>query len=197
MTKIIGITGGIASGKSTVVEEIRRSGYSVIDADAVVHLLQAKGGKLYQALLDWLGEDILRSDGQLDRVKLSQFIFSSPENQTKSAQLQNKVIRQALAQERDQLAATEKIFFMDIPLLIELDYQDWFSEIWLVYLDEDKQLQRLMERNGYSQEQAVQRIAAQMPLIEKKGYADVVLDNNGSVEELQQQVQIALQALHE
>ena len=197
MTKIIGITGGIASGKSTVVEEIRRSGYSVIDADAVVHRLQAKGGKLYQALLDWLGEDILRSDGQLDRAKLSQFIFSSTENQTKSAQLQNKVIRQALAQERDQLAATEKIFFMDIPLLIELDYQDWFSEIWLVYLDEDKQLQRLMERNGYSQEQAVQRIAAQMPLIEKKGYADVVLDNNGSVEELQQQVQIALQALHE
>ena len=195
MTKIIGITGGIASGKSTVVEEIRQAGYQVIDADAVVHDLQAKGGKLYQALLDWLGPEILTADGQLDRSKLSQLIFSSPEHQVKSAQLQNDIIRQALAKERDRLAQSEDIFFMDIPLLVELDYLDWFDAIWLVYVDEDKQVQRLMERNGYNQAQAQQRIAAQMPLLEKKKYATLILDNNGSLEDLQQQVRQALKNL--
>lgn len=195
MTKIIGITGGIASGKSTVVEEIRQAGYQVIDADAVVHDLQAKGGQLYQALLDWLGPEILTADGQLNRPKLSQLIFSSPEHQVKSAQLQNDIIRQALAQERDRLAQSEDIFFMDIPLLVELDYLDWFDAIWLVCVNEDKQVQRLMERNGYNQVQAQQRIAAQMPLLEKKKYATLVLDNNGSLEDLQQQVRQALKNL--
>lgn len=195
MTKIIGITGGIASGKSTVVEEIRQAGYQVIDADAVVHDLQTKGGQLYQALLDWLGPEILRVDGQLNRPKLSQLIFSSPEHQVKSAQLQNDIIRQVLAKERDRLAQSEDIFFMDIPLLVELDYLDWFDAIWLVYVDEDKQVQRLMGRNGYNQAQAQQRIAAQMPLLEKKKYATLVLDNNGSLEDLQQQVRQALKNL--
>ena len=195
MTKIIGITGGIASGKSTVVEEIRQAGYQVIDADAVVHDLQTKGGQLYQALLDWLGPEILRVDGQLNRPKLSQLIFSSPEHQVKSAQLQNDIIRQVLAKERDRLAQSEDIFFMDIPLLVELDYLDWFDAIWLVYVDEDKQVQRLMGRNGYNQAQAHQRIAAQMPLLEKKKYATLVLDNNGSLEDLQQQVRQALKNL--
>ena len=195
MTKIIGITGGIASGKSTVVEEIRQAGYQVIDADAVVHDLQAKGGQLYQALLDWLGPEILTADGQLDRSKLSQLIFSSPEQQARSAQLQNDIIRQTLAKERDRLAQSEDLFFMDIPLLVELDYLDWFDAIWLVYVDEDKQVQRLMERNGYNQAQAQQRIAAQMPLLEKKKYATLILDNNGSLEDLQQQVRQALKNL--
>ena len=195
MTKIIGITGGIASGKSTVVEEIRQAGYQVVDADAVVHGLQAKGGQLHQALLDWLGPEILTADGQLNRPKLSQLIFSSPEHQVKSAQLQNDIIRQALAKERDRLAQSEDIFFMDIPLLVELDYLDWFDAIWLVYVDEDKQVQRLMERNGYNQAQAQQRIAAQMPLLEKKKYATLILDNNGSLTDLQQQVRQALKNL--
>lgn len=195
MTKIIGITGGIASGKSTVVEEIRRAGYQVIDADEIVHDLQSKGGKLYQALLGWLGPDILTAEGQLDRPKLSQLIFSSPENQAKSASLQNHIIRQALAQERDRLSEGQDILFMDIPLLVELDYLDWFDQIWLVYVDEHQQLQRLMERNGYSQVQAKQRIATQMPLSDKKQYADLLLDNNGSPEDLKKQVQLALKNL--
>lgn len=195
MTKIIGITGGIASGKSTVVEEIRRAGYQVIDADEIVHGLQSKGGKLYQALLGWLGPDILTAESQLDRPKLSQLIFSSPENQAKSASLQNHIIRQALAQARDSLLERADVIFMDIPLLVELDYLDWFDQIWLVYVDEHQQLQRLMERNGYSQVQAKQRIATQMPLSDKKQYADLLLDNNGSPEDLKKQVQLALKNL--
>lgn len=195
MTRVIGITGGIASGKSTVVEQIRQAGYQVIDADAVVHTLQAKGGKLYQALVEWLGKDILTADGQLDRPKLSQLIFSSPKNRTKSAELQDAIIRQALLEEKDRLAEREEILFMDIPLLIELDYLDWFDQIWLVYVDEGIQISRLMQRNGYNLEQARARIAAQMPLIEKKKYADLLLDNRGTLEELKTQVSSALKSL--
>lgn len=195
MTKIIGITGGIASGKSTVSSYLRELGQIVIDADEVVHDLQKKGGALYQVLVGWLGTEILQADGELNRPKLAQLIFSSKENQEKSAKLQNRIIREELAGRRDALAAKEPIFFMDIPLLLELDYQDWFDEIWLVYVDEDKQLERLMKRNHYSLDEAAKRLAAQMPLQNKKKFAQVIIDNNGSPKETLQQLQLQLKHL--
>lgn len=195
MTKIIGITGGIASGKSTVSSYLRELGQIVIDADEVVHDLQKKGGALYQVLVGWFGTEILQADGELNRPKLAQLIFSSKENQEKSAKLQNRIIREELAGRRDALAAKEPIFFMDIPLLLELDYQDWFDEIWLVYVDEDKQLERLMKRNHYSLDEAAKRLAAQMPLQNKKKFAQVIIDNNGSPKETLQQLQLQLKHL--
>ena len=195
MKKVIGITGGIASGKSTVVEAIRQAGYRVIDADQVVHDLQAKGGKLYQALLAHFGEEILDDEGNLNRPKLSQLIFSIPENLKVSSDLQNQIIREELASRRDELAQTEDVFFMDIPLLIELGYQDWFDSIWLVYVEKERQIQRLMARNQYSRKEAEQRIGAQLSMEEKRAYADVLIDNNGSLADLTGQVQIQLQQL--
>lgn len=195
MSKIIGITGGIASGKSTVVEQIRRAGYQVIDADRVVHDLQKKGGRLYQALILAFGTDIVAADGQLDRAKLAQLIFATEENREKSAKLQNRIIREELARRRDVLAAKEPLFFMDIPLLYELDYQDWFDEIWLIYTDEDKQLERLMKRNNYSSDEALKRITVQMPLKNKKKAAQIIIDNNGSPEETRKQLEVQLKRL--
>lgn len=195
MTKIIGITGGIASGKSTVVAEIRKHGYQVIDADQVVHELQAKGGKLYQALCDWLGSDILQENGELDRKKLGQLIFSSKDMLEKSSRLQNGIIREELARRRDELAKTQKVFFMDIPLLIEHDYMDWFDDIWLVHLDEKTQLDRLVLRNHFSKEEAKKRIASQMSTEAKKPFADKLLDNSGDLSELKAQIAQLLQEL--
>lgn len=195
MTKIIGITGSIASGKSTVVGEIRKHGYKVIDADQIVHNLQEKGGKLYQALLEWLGADILSEDGRLNRFRLGQIIFSSPENLAKSAKLQNQIIRQELMEQRDKLMKTEEIFFMDIPLLIELNYLDWFDQIWLVYVDTEIQKERLILRNKHTSDEADRRISSQMSAKQKKNYADVVIDNSGSLEETIAQVEQALQTL--
>ena len=120
---IIGLTGGIASGKSTVVEIIKDAGYKVIDADQLVHDMQVKGGRLYQALLDWLGDGILLPNGELNRPKLGQLIFSSEEMRYQSAEIQGKIIREELAAKRDCLAKEEDVFFMDIPLLFENDYQ--------------------------------------------------------------------------
>ena len=195
MAKIIGITGGIASGKSTVTNYLRQKGYQVIDADQVVHELQAKGGKLYQALVNWLGSAILNEAGELDRPKLSQLIFSSQENLAKSSQLQNAIIRQELADRRDQLAKTEETFFMDIPLLFEQDYADWFDEVWLVYVNPETQIKRLKARNGYSQEEALQRLASQMKLEDKVPYADFVIKNDGNLEELIEQIDKKLRRL--
>lgn len=188
MTKIIGITGGIASGKSTVVDEVRKHGYQVIDADQVVHELQAKGGKLYQALLDWLGDGILKSDGELDRQKLGQMIFASKEMLAKSSQIQNGIIRQELAHRRDELAKSQEVFFMDIPLLIERDYVDWFDDIWLVFIDEKTQLERLVLRNHLTREEAQKRIASQMSTEAKKTFADKLLDNSGDIATLKKKV---------
>ena len=195
MVRIIGITGGIASGKSIVTEFLRQQGYQVIDADQVVHELQEPGGRLYQALLSAFGSAILREDGRLDRPKLGAMIFGNPQLLEQSSQIQNQIIREELAGRRDMLAETEDIFFMDLPLLFELQYEDWSDQIWLVDVTEETQLSRLMSRNALSQEEAEKRIAAQLSLREKRKKADVLIDNNGSLEETRQQIHDALQKL--
>lgn len=195
MARIIGITGGIASGKSTVTEFLRQQGYQVIDADQVVHELQESGGRLYQALLSAFGPAILREDGRLDRAKLGAMIFGNSEVLAQSSQLQNEIIREELARRRDLLAETEDIFFMDLPLLFELEYDNWFDQIWLVDVTEETQLSRLMARNTLSQEEAEKRIAAQLSLREKRKRANVLIENNGSLEGTRQQIRDALQKL--
>ena len=195
MARIIGITGGIASGKSTVTGSLRQQGYQVIDADQVVHELQEPGERLYQALLSAFGPAILQENGRLDRAKLGAMIFGDPELLAQSSQIQNQIIREELAGRRDLLAETESIFFMDLPLLFELQYEDWFDQIWLVDVTEETQLSRLMTRNSLSQEEAEKRIAAQLSLREKRKRADVLIDNNGTVEETRHQIRDSLRKL--
>ena len=195
MARIIGLTGGIASGKSTVTSYLKEKGYPVIDADRVVHDLQVPDGELYQALVEHFGRDILLDTGDLNRPALAQRIFSSQKEITWSNQVQGDIIRKALARERNRFAKTEDIFFMDIPLLIEQGYLDWFDQVWLVYVTEDTQLERLMERNALTEVQARDRLAAQMPLNEKKALVDLVIDNNSQRDCLYQQIDRALEQI--
>ena len=188
MGKIIGITGGIASGKSTVTNFLRQKGFQVVDADAVVHDLQKPGGRLYQVLVQHFGQEILLENGELNRPLLASLIFSNPEEQEWSKQTQGEIIREELAALRDQLAQTEAIFFMDIPLLFEQGYANWFDETWLVYVDYDIQLERFMKRDQLSEESAKVRLATQWSLEEKKKLASRILDNNGSRDQLVSQV---------
>lgn len=188
MGKIIGITGGIASGKSTVTNFLRQKGFQVVDADAVVHQLQKPGGRLYQLLVHHFGQEIILENGELNRPLLASLIFSNPEEQEWSKQTQGEIIREELAALRDQLAQTEAIFFMDIPLLFEQDYSAWFDETWLVYVDRDVQVERFMKRDQLSKEVAESRLAAQWSLEKKKDLASHVLDNNGSRDQLVAQV---------
>ena len=193
MGKIIGITGGIASGKSTVTNFLRQKGFEVVDADALVHQLQKPGGRLYQILVEHLGEKVLLEDGELNRPLLASFIFSNDEEREWSKQTQGQIIREELGSLRDKFAQTEDIFFMDIPLLFEQDYASWFDETWLVYVSRDTQLDRLMKRDYLTIEDAQARLSSQWPLEEKKRLASHILDNNGSREQLLSQVASLLQ----
>ena len=193
MGKIIGITGGIASGKSTVTNFLRQKGFEVVDADTLVHQLQKPGGRLYQILVEHFGEKILLENGELNRPLLASFIFSNPEEQEWSKETQGELIREELGFVRDKLAQTEDLFFMDIPLLFEQEYASWFDETWLVYVSRDTQLDRLMKRDYLTIEDAQARMASQWPLEEKKRLASHILDNNGSREQLLSQVASLLQ----
>ena len=193
MGKIIGITGGIASGKSTVTNFLRKQGFQVVDADAVVHQLQKPGGRLFEALVQHFGQEIILENGELNRPLLASLIFSNPEEREWSKQIQGEIIREELATLRDQLAQTEEIFFMDIPLLFEQDYASWFDETWLVYVEPDVQMERLMKRDQLSKDLAISRLSAQWSLEEKKGLASQVIDNNGSQDQLLAQVNSLLE----
>ena len=188
MGKIIGITGGIASGKSTVTEFLRQKGFQVVDADAVVHQLQKPGGRLFQILVEHFGEKILLENGELNRHLLASLIFSNPEEQEWSKRTQGEIIREELAALRNQLNQTEALFFMDIPLLFEQNYASWFDETWLVYVNRDVQLDRLMKRDQISKEAAESRLNSQWPLERKISLASHSLDNNGNQEQLITQV---------
>ena len=188
MGKIIGITGGIASGKSTVTEFLRQKGFQVVDADAVVHQLQKPGGQLYQVLVAHFGEKVLLENGELNRPLLASLIFSNPEEQEWSKRTQGEIIREELAALRNQFAQTEALFFMDIPLLFEQNYASWFDETWLVYVNRDVQLERLMKRDQISKEAAESRLNSQWPLERKISLASHSLDNNGNQEQLIAQV---------
>ena len=193
MGKIIGITGGIASGKSTVTNFLRQKGFQVVDADAVVHQLQKPGGRLFKALVQHFGQEIILENGELNRPLLASLIFSNTEEREWSKQIQGEIIREELASLRDKLAQTESIFFMDIPLLFEQDYSSWFNETWLVYVEPDVQMERLMKRDQLSKDLAISRLSAQWPLEEKKGLASQVIDNNGNQDLLLTQVSILLE----
>lgn len=195
MTYIIGITGGIASGKSTVTSYLLQKGYRVIDADQVVHRLQKKGGLLYQVLLKEFGSSILQSDGELNRKELGKRVFEQEEVRKRLSLLQDDIIRKALLEECKQAARDVDILFMDIPLLFELGYDSLVHETWLLVLAPAIQRERLMQRNQLSFEEARQRLAAQMPLAEKMTKTPYHIDNNGDRQATYQQIDLLLQRI--
>ena len=188
MGKIIGITGGISSGKSTVTNILRQRGFQVVDADALVHQLQAPDGRLYNILVEHFGNQVVLKNGQLNRPLLASLIFSNPEEQEWSKETQGQVILEELAALKNQLAQTEAIFFMDIPLLFEQGYESWFDEVWLIYLDRETQIERLMNRDKLSLEAAESRLASQWSLDKKKKLATHIIDNSGSLDQLLSQI---------
>lgn len=195
MKKVIGLTGGIATGKSTVTSFLRSQNFVVFDADELVHDLQKVDGRLYNLILSEFGSAYFDERGQIDRPKLAQEVFSNPEVNQRLGKLQNSIIREELLKARDRLALEQDLFFMDIPLLIEESYQACFDEVWLVSSRAELQLERLMKRNSLTKEAAQARIASQLSLVEKAKYADVIIDNSGSLESLYAQILQQIQKL--
>jgi dephospho-CoA kinase len=183
MSLVIGLTGGIASGKSTVSAMFADMGITVIDADIEARLAVDIGEKAYNDIVSHFGKSILAEDGAINRQKLGSIIFNDEEKRNLLNSIVHPAVRERMAQKRQTAeTANEKAIVMDIPLLFESKLTSLVEKIILVYVDEETQLERLMKRNGYSEAEALSRIASQMPLKHKVELADAVIDNRGSVE---------------
>lgn len=180
--KVIGLTGGIACGKSTVSDALRAQGVSVVDADAIAHELSRPGGAVHHFYVRAFGEEILAADGTLDRAAVARRVFSDPALRDAVNARLHPLIR-AAAEERIAALRSEgtAAAVLDVPLLFEAGWERLADEIWVVSVAPDVQLARLMARNPeMSETEARARISAQMPLAEKCARADVVIDNSGT-----------------
>lgn len=186
--KIIGLTGGIACGKSTAAAILRELGAAHIDADAITHELQQPGGALYEGFVRHFGPRVLQADGSLDRPAIGQLVFADTADPAERRWLDaftHPVILRAVKDRLERARASRPpAVLLDVPLLFEAGWDRLADETWLIALPHEIQVQRLMARNGYSREEAEARIAAQMPLAEKRRRATVVIDNSGTEEDL-------------
>lgn len=189
MGKIIGLTGGIASGKSTVTQLLRELGAEIYDADEVAKLIVEPGKPAWHELVKEFGENILNSDQTINRAKLGQIVFTSSKARTKLNEITHprigEMFREAIAEFKGKKSHSP-VLILDIPLLIETKMDNLVDEIWLVYVQPETQVKRLMKRNSLNREEALARLAAQMPIDEKKQHADVIIDNQGPIEETRQ-----------
>ena len=183
--KIIGLTGGIACGKSTVSKALRALGACIIDADAVAHELSQPNQALFNAYVQRFGMVIVTPGGTLDRAAIARLIFTDPTMRAEVEQISHPLIRRAV-EERLRMAEKEqkRAAVLDVPLLFEAGWDALADEVWVVALPPEEQLTRLLTRDKtMSEGEARARIAAQMPLAEKCARADVVIDNSGTKEE--------------
>ncbi|GLI50451.1 dephospho-CoA kinase [Tepidanaerobacter syntrophicus] len=188
---VIGLTGGIASGKSTVTALLKEKGAAIIDADKIAREIMSKGEPAWFEVLNYFGDEILNNDrSDIDRKKLAHIVFS---DKAKLEVLNNithpKIIEEIKRQVEEYKKAGKKIIVIDAALLIETGLDKIADEVWVVAANEDIQLQRLMAREkDITKDEALKRIKSQMPLAEKLKFADRVIDNNSSIEETKKQV---------
>ena len=187
--KIIGLTGGIGSGKSTVAAILTQLGETVIDADQLAREAVKPGTPAYESIISSFGRDILQTDCTINRKVLGHIVFADPEARHRLESITHPAIRALFRERTEQLRQEGKdLAFYMAPLLIEAGVADNVDEIWVVYVDEATQIQRVMERDHLSRDEAQLRLAAQMPMDEKRKYGSVVIDNCGEPEETELQV---------
>ncbi len=192
MTKrIIGLTGGIATGKTTVANYLA-SAYNlpILDADIYARVAVSVGTTIIGAIAQRYGEQILLADGNLNRQRLGEMIFNHPEERNWVEQLIHPYVRDRFLGEIAVSSAPTLVLV--VPLLFEAGMTDLVTEIWVVRCSEEQQLQRLIQRNHLSREQALARICSQLPIEEKADRADVVLDNTSTLEALLKEVDAAI-----
>jgi dephospho-CoA kinase len=191
MNYLIGLTGNIATGKSLVARMLSDWGAHVIDADALVHELQRKGTPVWAGIVGEFGEEILRADGEIDRAKLSALVFSDPEVLHRLESIVHPAVGAEIEQQLSGLqppASDFRVVVIEAIKLIEAGLHERCNVLWVVTSRPEVQLERLMRTRGLSEADARVRIAAQPPQSEKAALADVLIENNGTVEDLRAQV---------
>lgn len=193
---VIGITGGIACGKSTVCAFLQEQGATIIDADQLVHAQQQQGAKGYEAIRAAFGEGYVLPNGALDRKKLAELIFSNP---NAKKQLEGILHPAVMAQMKEEIACMRadgaSVCVLEIPLLFETNSQTLCDEVWVCHLPEQMQIARLMARDGLTADQALARVQSQMPLEQKMARAHRLIDTGNSIEQTGLQTLAHLYAL--
>ena len=187
--RVLGLTGGIGSGKSLVASMFAALGAEVIDADQLAREVVEPGQPALAEIVEAFGSEMLQPDGRLDRARLAGVVFADPAARKKLDAITHPRIRQRMRQEVEARAQQPGLLILDIPLLYESGREKTVEKVIVVWVDRPTQLQRLMGRDGLSHEQATQRLAAQLPLDEKRSRADEVIDNSGTPEQTRQQVE--------
>lgn len=186
----IGLTGSIATGKSTVTNMLKELGAFVIDCDKTARDVVAPGTRGLAKIEEAFGKEAIAADGSMDRVYIGDLVFRDSGMKKRLENILFPLIFEALNEEllRLERAGSTPVVFLDMPLLYEVKYDSYVDEVWLVYVPFEVQLNRLMKRNGYTKEEALLRIHSQIPVDKKKALAQQVIDNSGTLEDTKEQV---------
>lgn len=193
MPKIIGLTGGIATGKSTVSELLTAYGFKVVDADIASRKAVKKGSKGLDQIREKFGQEAIDDNGEMNRKYVGELVFNNPEQRIELNKIVHPIVREIMEEEKNHYLNEGYNVIMDIPLLFENDLQDTVDEVWVVYTSESIQIEHLMERNDLSQEDAKARVYSQISIDKKSRMADHVIDNLGDKLELKQNLQQLLE----
>lgn len=186
----IGLTGSIATGKSTVTNMLKELGAFVIDCDKTARDVVAPGIRGLAKIEEVFGKDAVAADGSMDRVYIGDLVFRNPGMKKRLENILFPLIFEALDEEllRLEREGATPVVFLDMPLLYEVKYDSYVDEVWLVYVPFEVQLSRLMKRNGYTKEEALLRIHSQISVDKKKSLAQQVIDNSRTLEDTKEQV---------
>ena len=185
----IGLTGGIGTGKSSVTEAFQSLGAAVINADLLGHDAYLPGTIVFEEVVTEFGQEIVGSDGQIDRKKLGPIVFSDSSKMDRLNEIMHPLIRDLIDERLVSLESSQnKVAVVEAAILIEAGWKSLFDEIWVVISDREEVINRLGVRNGLSREDAVKRIDSQMSNNERIEHGDVVVENTGSMEDLQTRV---------
>lgn len=193
----IGLTGGIACGKSTVARFFVKKGAHLIDFDLLAHQVQKPGKPAWQKVVDYFGKEILQKDKKINRVKLGNIVFADKNKLLKLNKIVHPFVYQEWHSQLDKISKKEKhaIVLSDIPLLFEGKKQHLFDLTILVVVEPEEQIRRLIARNHIPREQAEKRLKSQMPIKEKKDLADIIIDNRESISQTEKTVKKVWQNL--
>ena len=195
--KVIGITGGIGTGKSTVSEYLRNKGYRIIDADEISRSMTRKGSPVLDEIAEAFGPDMIGPDGELLRQRMAQVVFSDPVKKEKLERIVTDRVVEETRRQADELREQgDGLGFLDAPLLFEAGCDRFTDGVWLVTADPELRIQRVMERDQCSREQVMARMANQMPEEEKRKRSTEILDNSGDLDDLLQKIDALLAKYH-
>ena len=196
---LLGVTGGIASGKSTVSEMLSELGSPLIDFDLIARQVVEPGTPGLAKIVDYFGRQVLAEDGSLDRKKLSDIVFGDMEKRKKLESFTHPPIYEEFFKQANEIAAKDPtaIIQVAVPLLIELNLQYLFDKMLVIYVPAEVQIERLVGRDGISREEAANILKAQLPIDEKLQFTDFVIDNTKDLEHTRTQVKEVWESLHE